>query len=134
MEYPEITGNYLTIREMRLAALAERAYLRKRDIEEFVELEDRMNSGDLGEDWLRSFHLSNDNYMRLLQKVLKAAVKVGEPWAKEKLQVFVEEKGCQGPAVYLTPWDMTLAYLDQTEGRFEDVAAFYGIASDDAAA
>lgn len=134
MEYPEIAENYISIREVRLTTLAEKAYLRTGDITDFVALEDRMNADDLGEDWLRSFHLSNDDYMRLLHKILKAAVKIGEPWAEDKLQAFIEEKGCQGPAVFLTPWETTFAYLDQTVGDFSDVASFYGVSSGDAAA
>ena len=101
---------------MRLESISQKADISPQDIENFVFLEDKMNCGDLADDWLRSFHLSNDDYMRLLQKVLKAAVKVGEPYAREKLQEFIEEKGSQGPAVFLTPWDMTLAYLDENVG------------------
>ncbi len=86
-----------------------------------------MNSGDLGEDWLQSFQMSNDEYMRLLYKVLKAAVKAGEPHSRKKLQDFIEEKGTQGPAVYNTPWDMTLADLDKHIGDIEEVASFYGV-------
>ena len=134
MDYSEISGNYLQVRKVRLGVIAERAYIRSRDIEAFVELEDRMNSGELGEDWLRSFHMSNDTYMGLLHKILKAAVKVGEPMAEAKLEAFIEEKGAQGPAVFLTPWETTLAYLDKSHGSFEEVASFYGVPPADAAA
>jgi hypothetical protein len=127
MDYAQISEQYLSVREVRLATLVRRAALRLRDIEDFVGLEDRMNQGALGADWLRSFHLSNDAYMKLLHKVLKAAVKVGEPHAQAKLQHYVEELGTQGPAVFLTPWDLTLAYLDEHVGAFSEVAEFYGV-------
>ncbi len=125
MEYSE---SYLAMRQQRIKTLLQRTRLSARDAREFVELEDRMNSGDTGEDWLRSYHLSNDDYMRLFQKVLEAAVQLGEPHAKVKLQAFIEEKGTMGPAVFLTPWDVTLAYLDREYGAFSDVADFYGVA------
>jgi hypothetical protein len=35
------------------------------------------------------------------------------------------EKGTMAPAVFLTPWDLTLAFLDRHTGDFADVAAFY---------
>jgi hypothetical protein len=66
--------------------------------------------------------------------VLEAAVKIGEPHAEDKRQAFIEEKGTMGPAVFLTPWDITLAYLDQTIGSFDDVAKFYGFDVSDTAA
>ena len=35
------------------------------------------------------------------------------------------ERGSAGPAVFLTPWEMTLTQLDEEVGELESVAAFY---------
>lgn len=129
MEYRQIDERYLAIRRARLDRIARRTRMTSRQVAEFEALEDRMNSGDTGEDWLRAYHLSNDDYLRLLEKVLKAAVALGEPHSRDKLRAFVEEKGAMMPAVFLTPWDLTLAYLDQEYGEFDDVAAFYASAA-----
>lgn len=126
MDYDEISARYVHVRRSRLERLARKTRLTPREVAQFEELEDKMNSGDTGADWLRSFHLSNDDYLRLLEKVLKAAVALGEPHAREKYQTFIEEKGSMSPAVFLTPWDLTLAYLDREVGEFEDVERFYG--------
>ena len=125
MDYSELGEDYLAVRRRRLDWLASRTRLTKRQAEEFEGLEDRMNSGRTGEDWLQSYHTSNDDYMRLLQRVLEAAVAAGEPHAREKLRAVIEEKGTMGPAVFLTPWEMTLAYLDREYGSFAEVAAHY---------
>lgn len=121
--------NYKQILVARLEKFAEKSLLTRKNIEEFQLLEEKMNSEHVAEDWLRSFHLSNDNYMKLLQKVLESAIKVGEPHSKEKYQEFLEEKGSVSPAVFLTPWEVTLSYLDANIGNFSDVASFYGLGS-----
>jgi hypothetical protein len=127
MDYRQIHERYLEVRKIRFRILVEHGGLAEPDVNAFVELEDRMNSGDLGADWLEAFHLSNDVYTALLEKVLKAAVRTGEPWAKPKLDAFVAELGIAGPMAYLSPWDLTLAELDRYHGMFGDVAAFYGV-------
>lgn len=127
MDYAKIHEKYLEIRRIRLRALVERGGLAEADAEAFEALEERMGSGDLGADWLQAFHLSNDVYVELLQKVLKAAVEVREPWAAQKLGAFVAELGIASPMAYLSPWDLTLAELDAHCGQFEEVAAFYGV-------
>jgi len=125
MVYAEIREDYVDLRTARLERYAKRTRMTSRQVAEFEDLEDRMNSGNKGQDWLRSYHVSNDDYPRLLEKVLKAAVAVGEPHAREKLQVFIEEMGIMGPALFMTPWDVTLAFLDKEYGEFDDVARFY---------
>jgi hypothetical protein len=125
MDYADIHEGYVELRRARLATFARRTRLTARQIAEFEDLEDRMNDGETGADWLRSYYLSNDDYLRLLEKVLKAAVAVGEPHAREKHRAFIEEKGTMAPAVFLTPWDLTLAYLDREYGEMSDVARFY---------
>jgi hypothetical protein len=127
MDYAKIHERYLEIRKIRLQVLTEHGGLAADDAEAFEALEGRMCSGDLGADWMRAFQLSNDVYVRLLNKVLKAAVEVHEPWAAQKLAAFVAELGIASPMAYLSPWDLTLAELDGHYGQFEQVAAFYGV-------
>lgn len=127
MDHAKIHAKYLEISRIRLQVLQERGGLAAADAQAFEALEARMGSGDLGADWLQAFHLSNDVYVELLQKVLKAAVRVREPWAEEKLRAFVAELGIASPMAYLSPWDLTLAELDAHYGQFEQVAAFYGV-------
>jgi len=54
-------------------------------------------------------------------------VALNEPHAMEKRRIFIEKKGTMGPAVFLTPREMTLSYLDRQIGNAEDVARFYGL-------
>ena len=63
--------------------------------------------------------------MSLLEKVLQGLVKIGEPHSNEKLDAFLAEVGTMGPAVFLTPWDMTLFYLDEQIGSIKEVEEFY---------
>ena len=97
----------------RFDPLIKNGFLTQKELEEFLLLEEELNNGCSGRHWLESFHLSNDTYVRLLYKVLCGLVKIKEPGAKEKLQMFIEEKGSQGPAVFLTPWELTLKFLDE---------------------
>jgi hypothetical protein len=100
----------------RLTCLVKQSFLTKKELEEFLLMEEKMVAGAKEKDWLRSFHLSNDDYLRLLKKVLKGLVKIKEPKADLKLQSFIEEYGSMLPAVFMTPWEMTLTDLDKAFG------------------
>ncbi len=82
-------------------------------------------TGESDAELLERFHNSNDDYLPLLERVLKGLVRLGEPGAREKLNLFLEERGATGPAVFLTPWELTLTQLDEEMDDLEEIAAFY---------
>jgi hypothetical protein len=110
-----------------MTALIGRHLLTRSQAERFQELESLMHSphGESEGELLNRFHRSNDDYLPLLEQVLRGLVRLGEPWAQEKMNHFLEERGFQGPAVFLTPWEMTLTQLDEEVGRLDEVAVFY---------
>ena len=88
-----------------------------------------LKGGLLGDDFIASYQRSDDIYKRYLEKLLKALKTIGEPHADEKLQAVIEELATMGPAVFLTPWELTLKYLDAEYGNFNDIKEFYKTAS-----
>lgn len=64
-----------------------------------------------------AFHCGAD-YQRLLKEVLELLIVIGEPGATEKLVWVHDEIATMGPAVFLTPWELTLADLDK---RYESI-------------
>jgi hypothetical protein len=116
-----------TLFTTRLAALVRRRILTGSEADRFTKLEGLMQSPTDGTDdaLMVRFHDSNDAYLPLLERVLRGLVRIGEPLAREKLDLFLEERGSQGPAVFLTPWEMTLTYLDDELGKLESISAFY---------
>jgi len=97
----------------RLQKLVSRELLQQEELEKFLILETFMNSRSAGEDWLHAYHLSDDDYQPLLEKVLKGLCTIGEPFAHQKIRQFYEELGTQSPAGYFTPWELTLRDLDE---------------------
>lgn len=115
----------IDISEKRLERIAANKLMRQKDIETFRTLEAKMNSTELGSDLIKAFHTSSDSYPRLLELVLRALVSLNEPYAKEKYSLFLEEKGTMLPALFLTPWELTLDYLDKKVGKIEELKRFY---------
>lgn len=113
--------------QLRLTALVNKRMITQQQARQFDELESLMESatGDSNEELLARFHDSNDSYLPLLEKVLKSLVRLGEPLAQKKLDLFLEERGSLGAAVFLAPWEMTLAYLDEDVGRVGEIEAHY---------
>ena len=117
---------YLETRCKSYEAILRDGLVDEQMLAEFKELEEAMNRGGLiGDDFLSSYQRSDDVYKRHLKKILEALVTVGEPHSSEKLEAVVEELATMGPAVFLTPWEITLKYLDTYYGNFEDVIDFY---------
>jgi hypothetical protein len=96
----------------------------KEDVSKFLFIEETMNASSFKDGWLDSFHLTSD-YMKILEKILKALMVIGEPGAEDKYLIFLEEVGTMAPAVFLTPWEVTLFHLDSTVGNFDEVVEFY---------
>lgn len=107
--------DYSELLRRRIQQLIIQDFLSEEEGRIFQTLEQRMVDGPNGGealDLLEQFHLSDDLYVRLLEKVLEGLIEIGEPGAKEKYADFLEEKGTMLPAVYLTPWEVTLRDLD----------------------
>ncbi len=111
---------------MRLDTLVRRSLIARRDADRFVtldaamraEVEERDRSG------ISAFHDGRE-YRVLLQKVVEGLDRIGEPHAPAKRTALMEEMGTMGPAVFLTPWEMTLDYLDERIGSTDDVERFH---------
>lgn len=100
--------------------------LNPQEIEQFIALEAKMNGGGLmADNFITSYQKSDDIYKRLLLKLIQALEALGEPHAAEKRQAVLEELGTMGPALFLTPWEISLHYLDRTYGDFDRVVDFY---------
>jgi len=100
--------------EQRISYLVSRELISQESATQFLKLEALFSTGNMkGIDWLEFYHLSNDEYVKLLEKVLKALCSIGEPWANEKLRYFNGELGLMSPGVYNTPWEITLDFLDK---------------------
>ncbi|MDI6736966.1 MAG: hypothetical protein QME12_00430 [Nanoarchaeota archaeon] len=119
-----MAGEHGGIIEKRLGALVKNGRLTEAQRNEFTQLEAYMESGERP-GGPASFRKTNDAYIPLLEKVLRAMIAIKEPLAEAKYRIFIEEKGTMGPAVFLTPWDMTLSYLDRQIGNLEEVIKFY---------
>jgi hypothetical protein len=118
--------NYQDVRDLSFETLIRKGLVSKRLIAEFKDLESQMvQGGMMGDDFLVSYQKSDDIYKRQLTKVLEALRDIGEPHAGEKLRVVTEELATMGPAGFLTPWEITLSYLDREYGDFADVGNFY---------
>jgi hypothetical protein len=107
----------------RIDNLVDQGHLTRREAERFLELDEQMRSADRKA--MSAFHQGRE-YRFILERVLDGLVDVGEPHAQIKKNEFLAEIGTMGPGVFLTPWEMTLHYLDQQFGNFADVAKFYG--------
>jgi hypothetical protein len=110
----------------RLARLVERGLLAEADIVRFRKLDERMSDPSRAEHGARisGFH-DGKEYQPLLTRIVDGLAAIGEPHAKEKAAVLREEAATMGPGVFLTPWEMTLEYLDRTVGDVRDVERFY---------
>jgi len=95
----------------RFKKLVDAGHISSLELEQFLLLEDLISSNH-GEGWLKSFHHGED-YFRLLKKVLKGLLAIGEPKADLKLQAVIEEYGTMSPGLYMTPWELTLKDLDE---------------------
>jgi hypothetical protein len=97
----------------RLKKLVGSGFLSQKDADRFEWLDKVMTGQATAKEneWLSSFY-RNEEYRKLLKKVLQAMVDADEPKAKEKLLAYHQEFGTMGPAVFLTPWELTLADLD----------------------
>ena len=113
--------------QSRLEALIRRYHLSRSQAERFANLETVMNtpSGESDKEMLKRFHQSNDEYLPLLERVLRGLTRLGEPGAAAKLDLFLEEFGAVGPAVFLSPWELTLRCLDENQGGVEEIESFY---------
>ena len=119
-------SEYEEVRNLSFENLVMRGLITQNLIVEFKELETQMGRGGLlGENFLVSYQKSDDIYKRHLTKILEALKNLGEPHAAEKLKVVIEELATMGPAAFLTPWELTLSYLDREYGDFNDVVDFY---------
>jgi hypothetical protein len=110
----------------RFERLLQRGLITRRDAERFRELDEAMSDEHrVGRAAMGAFHDGRE-YQVLLLKIVEGLVTLGEPHAKEKRTVFKEESATMGPGVFLTPWEMTLAYLDDHVGTLDDVVRWYG--------
>ena len=107
----------------RIENLVDQGHLTRREADRFLELDEQMRSMDRKA--MSAFHQGRE-YRFILERVLNGLVEVGEPHAKEKQNEFLAEIGTMGPGVFLTPWEMTIHYLDKQIGNIADVAEFYG--------
>lgn len=114
------------INQKRFEKIAEKGCLSSQKLKLFQELEIELEEG-ANKNWLDAFHKNNGQYPRLLEQVLESLIKLGEPHAQKKYNSFLEEKGTMAPAVFLTPWDMTLEYLDKNIGDIAEIKKFYGL-------
>ncbi len=108
--------------KMRLERLQAAGRLSRRDVERFLQLDAQMRGKSASA--MDAFHRGRE-YRALLERVLDALVELGEPQAAKKKKLLLEEIGTMGPAVFLTPWEMTLEQLDQQIGGLEEVLTFY---------
>lgn len=111
-----------TLLERRLAGLVARGRLSPREAERFRQLDEQMLGADAPA--INAFHRGRD-YRALLERVIDGLVELGEPLADKKKKLLLEEIGTMGPAVFLTPWEMTLASLDQKVGDLDRVLTFW---------
>ena len=126
--------DYRTVRDGSLDLLKKKGLVSEKTVAEFKELEEEMNKGGLiGANFLSSYQRSDDIYKRLLIKIIEALADLGEPHAKAKLQIVIEELATMGPAGFLTPWELTLEFLDENHGDFGDVENFYDKKTQDGA-
>jgi hypothetical protein len=109
--------------EKRIETLVDHGHLTRREADRFLELDEQMRSMDRKA--MRAFHQGRE-YRFILERVLEGLVAIGEPHAKEKHDEFLAEIGTMGPGVFLTPWEMTIHYLDKQFGDFAEVLEFYG--------
>lgn len=107
----------------RIENLVDQGHLTRREADRFLELDEQMRSVERKA--MSAFHLGRE-YRLILERVLDGLVAVGEPHAPEKQNEFLAEIGTMGPGVFLTPWEMTIHYLDKQFGDFTDVVKFYG--------
>ncbi|MDJ0765956.1 MAG: hypothetical protein QNJ97_23430 [Myxococcota bacterium] len=118
--------DYSELMALRLKLLVGKGLISQQMADAFPRLEAAMNQGGLlGENFLASYQKSDDLYKRYLEKITRALKAIGEPHAEEKHRIVVEELATMGPAVFLTPWEITLSYLDRTYGDMDDVMRFY---------
>jgi hypothetical protein len=109
--------------EKRIENLVDQGHLTRREADRFLELDEQMRS--LDRKAMHAFHQGRE-YRFILERVLEGLVAVGEPHAQEKHGEFLAEIGTMGPGVFLTPWEMTIHYLDGQFGDFAEVVGFYG--------
>jgi hypothetical protein len=107
----------------RIENLLDQGHLTRREADRFLELDEQMRSTDRKA--MRAFHQGRE-YRFILERVLNGLVDIDEPHAQEKQNEFLAEIGTMGSGVFLTPWEMTLHYLDEQFGNFADVLKFYG--------
>jgi hypothetical protein len=107
---------------LRLEKLVSSDLLSSREAQRFQELDEQMKT--LASNSMEAFYNGRE-YARLLEKVIDGLVHIGEPLADKKKKLLSEEIGTMSPAVFLTPWEMTLDSLDETIPGMERVLAFY---------
>ena len=118
--------DYRDLCRKRIERLVERRLLSRRDADRFRELDAKMTdeAREKREARISGFH-DGVEYRPLLVKVVAGLVAAGEPHAREKNSVLVDEVATMGAGVFLTPWEMTLEYLDRHVGDFADVERAY---------
>jgi hypothetical protein len=100
--------------------------LSPQDVARFRELDREMTDEHLiARASMTAFHNGRE-YRSLLKKIVEGLVYVREPHADEKHSVLLQEMATMDPAVFLTPWEMTLEYLDRQVGSIADVEKEYG--------
>jgi hypothetical protein len=110
----------------RFERLLQRRLITRHDAERFRELDEAMSDAHRAtQAAMGAFHDGRE-YQVLLLKIVEGLVTLGEPHAKDKHTLMKEEIAMMGPGVFLTPWEMTLAYLDDHVGNVDDVARWYG--------
>lgn len=119
---PAMTKASPNLLRLRLDRLVASGRLSARDAERFEGLDGQMQGQQAPA--MDAFHRGRE-YRALLERIVDGLVELGEPFADKKKKVLLEEIGTMGPAVFLTPWEMTLASLDQRVGAVDQVLAFY---------
>jgi len=107
----------------RIENLVDQGHLTRREADRFLELDEQMRT--MERKAMSAFHQGRE-YRFILERVLDGLVEVGEPHARLKKNEFLAEIGTMGPGVFLTPWEMTIHYLDNQFGDFKDVLDYYG--------
>lgn len=105
--------------DIRLETLTKHGLLSVGMANKFLQLDTKMTE-HIDMPAMDAFHCGVE-YQRLLKKVLELLIVIGEPGATEKLAWVHEEIATMGPAVFLTPWELTLADLDKRYASIIDV-------------
>ncbi len=112
--------------DRRFERLLERGLLTRREAKRFRELDEAMSDERRAtRAAMGAFHDGRE-YQVLLLKIVDGLATLGEPHAAAKRTVIKEELATMGPGVFLTPWEMTLEYLDRHIGDAGEVEGWYG--------